>query len=100
MSVQTITRSRTPVNPADRRREPRRPASGKVHLRYESEPRCEADVDLLDVSDSGFRASHRHGLLPLGANATFRHPEASGLARVVWNWMHADHVETGFVVIR
>lgn len=30
----------------------------------------------------------------------FRHAEAAGKARVVWNWMHPVHVETGFVVIR
>ena len=88
------------TNPADRRREPRRPASGPVQLKFESEPPGEVVLELMDVSASGFRASHRHGALPLGANAAFRHPEAAGKARVVWNWMHADHVETGFVVIR
>jgi len=34
------------------------------------------------------------------ANAAFRHPEAAGKARVVWNWMHTDHVETGLVIVR
>jgi hypothetical protein len=87
-------------NPADRRREPRRSATGKVHLRFESGLACSLDVDLLDVSDSGFRAMHRHGLLPLGANAIFRHPHAFGIARVVWNWMNGDDVETGFVIMR
>lgn len=88
------------ANPADRRREPRRPASGELQLKFESEPRSEVNVDLVDVSASGFRVSHRHGALPLGANASFRYPEAAGKARVVWNWMQADHVETGFVIIR
>jgi hypothetical protein len=54
----------------------------------------------MDIGASGFRARHRHGLLPLGANAAFRHPEGAGRVRVVWNWMYPDHVETGFVVIR
>jgi hypothetical protein len=99
--VQTLGHTdRTQENPANRRREPRRAASGKVQLRFETERPNEVEVDLLDVSASGFRAMHRHGLLPLGANAAFRHPEAAGTARVVWNWMHAEHVETGFVVIR
>jgi hypothetical protein len=99
--VQTITHSNSlSTNPADRRREPRLSASGKVQLKFESEPRSEVEADLLDVSASGFRASHRHGILPLGANASFRHPEAAGKARVVWNWMHPEHVETGFVIIR
>jgi len=63
-------------------------------------PRNEVEVDLMDIGASGFRARHRHGLLPLGANAAFRHPEGAGRVRVVWNWMYPDHVETGFVVIR
>jgi hypothetical protein len=99
--VQTITHSgNIAANPADRRREPRRPVAGKVQLKFESEPPGEVEVDLMDVSASGFRASHRHGALPLGASAAFRHPEAAGKARVDWNWMHPDHVETGFVVVR
>lgn len=54
----------------------------------------------MDVSTSGFRVNHRRGLLPLGSKARFRHPEASGRARVVWNWMNSDYVETGFVIVR
>ena len=69
-------------------------------MKFEDEPVNRVEADLLDVSASGFRAIHRHGALPLGANASFRHPEAAGKARVVWNWMHADHVETGFVILR
>lgn len=100
MIVQPVTNAQTAPNPADRRREPRHPATGKVHLVFESGPHREMDVELMDVSASGFRASHRHGLLPLGTKATFHHAEGDGAARVVWNWMHPDHVETGFVVTR
>jgi hypothetical protein len=88
------------TDPANRRSEPRRDVTGKVQLKFEKEPVGPIEVDLLDLSASGFRVGHRHGLLPLGAKAAFRHPEASGKARVVWNWMHPDHVESGFVVIR
>jgi hypothetical protein len=99
--VQTFSSSgNVVVNPADRRNEPRHPASGKVQLKFESEPHRELDAELMDISRSGFRASHRHGALLLGANMSFRHPEAHGKARVVWNWMHPDHVESGFVIIR
>jgi hypothetical protein len=85
---------------ADRRQEPRQSASGKVHLKFESGPQNELEVDLLDVSASGFRASHRHGPLPLGANASFRYQGDAGTARVVWNWVHPGHTETGFIIIR
>ena len=97
ISVQTLPQS---GNPADRRRDPRHAASGKVQLKFENHSRREVEADLMDISASGFHARHRHGSLPLGANAAFRHAEAAGKARVVWNWMYPDHVETGFVVIR
>src|ERR1039457_2560842 len=52
ISVQTITHSgNIAANPADRRREPRRPAAGKVQLKFESEPPGEVELDLVDVSD-------------------------------------------------
>jgi hypothetical protein len=101
IGVQTLTHfGRIAVNRADRRRESRRPAVGSVQLKFENESPCEVDVDLLEVGESSFRAHHRHGLLPLGANASFQHSEAAGMARVVWNWRHPDYVETGFVVVR
>ena len=84
----------------ERRREPRRPASGPVLLALQDSAARQLDAELMDVSDSGFRIRHHHGLLPLGALATFRHPESAGQARVVWNWVLPDHVETGFVVTR
>lgn len=90
----------TPPSAADRRRDARHAASGKVRLKLDGTPKREIELDLIDVSLSGFRASHRHGLLPLGADAFFWHPEASGKARIVWNWMFPDHVETGFVIVR
>jgi len=92
--------SNTAGNWADRRREPRRPASGPVSLTLKAPVPRELDAELLDVSTSGFRISHCHGLLALGTDVSFRHPEAAGHARVVWNWVLPDHVETGFVVIR
>jgi len=97
ISVQTLPQS---GNPADRRRDPRHAASGKVQLKFENHPRREVEADLMDIGASGFRARHRHGSLPLGANTAFRHAEGAGRARVVWNWMYPDHVETGFVIVR
>lgn len=88
------------VNPAERRREPRRSASGRVQLKFENDALSEVEAELMDVSTSGFRTRHRRGSLPLGATAQFQHPDAAGRARVVWNWMQASHVETGFVIVR
>jgi len=88
------------VDWTERRREPRRPASGPVRLGLKSPSPQELDAELMDVSTSGFRIRHRYGPLALGSDVVFRHPEAAGHARVVWNWVLPDHVETGFVVIR
>lgn len=98
--MQTSDLPNTSTSGADRRREPRRPASGPVCLTLKTPSPHELDAELLDVSTSGFRISHRHGLLALGTDVAFRHLEAAGHARVVWNWVLPDHVETGFVVIR
>ncbi|HXM40133.1 MAG TPA: hypothetical protein VN924_02720 [Bryobacteraceae bacterium] len=41
-------------NPDNRRSELRRPATGSVQLRFEGEPGSEVDLDLMDVSSSGY----------------------------------------------
>lgn len=87
-------------NPRDRRREARHAASGTVRLRVTDPLPRELDLTLMDISMSGFRAAHRHGTLDCGQDVLFRHPQGSGSARVVWNLVLPDHVETGFMVLR
>lgn len=88
------------IDPADLRSELRQLTPGKVQLKFEGEPQSEVEMDLMDTSPSGFRVKHQYGALPLGAKATFRHARAAGKARVVWNWLSSDHMETGFVIPR
>ncbi|MGA2739684.1 MAG: PilZ domain-containing protein [Bryobacteraceae bacterium] len=88
------------TSPANRRSEPRRLATGTVQLKFEGVAGSEVELDLMDVSASGFRVCHAYGPLALGAKAAFRHADAAGKARVVWNWLSPDHMETGFVVFR
>ena len=81
------------------RREPRRPGSGAVRIWFDNPEHREVSGRLVDVSDSGFRMSHDCALLQSGQMVEFRHVEATGRARVVWNRIVDVNVETGFLVL-
>ena len=83
----------------EQRREQRRLANGRVRVRC-SDPRAmEIEGRLLDISPSGFRMIHTCVSLVAGQTVEFSHPEAEGHARVMWNRVLAERVETGFFVI-
>jgi len=54
----------------------------------------------LDYSTNGFRAEHPYAALHTGQEVEFQHPVAVGRARVMWNRIADDRVETGFLVIK
>lgn len=84
---------------AEQRREERRPGQGAVRVRVsDPEPR-EFEGRLVDVSDGGFRMAHSCTNLAAGQLVEFRHVEARGAARVVWNRILGEVVESGFVVL-
>ncbi|HEV8145400.1 MAG TPA: PilZ domain-containing protein [Bryobacteraceae bacterium] len=87
------------ISVAEKRREYRRPASGIVHLKLTTPRPFEVVGRLLDISDGGFRMTHSYTPLAAGHLVDFRHHESSGRARVVWNRILGDRVETGFVVV-
>jgi CelD/BcsL family acetyltransferase involved in cellulose biosynthesis len=82
----------------DKRKEPRRSADGEVSFVIEDSS-AEIRAHLVDISASGFRASHQHQDLRHGQVVEFRHPVAAGRARVMWNRIAGGKVETGFLVI-
>ena len=84
---------------AERRREPRSPARGIVDLRLEDPVRVEIRGQLVDTSDGGFRANHSYAGLQPGQEVDFRHPTAAGRARVAWNRILDERVESGFVIV-
>ncbi len=83
---------------ADKRREPRRPANGVVRLELEDPMRVEIEGRLIDVSASGFRARVATPLSN-GQVVAFRHDYGCGRARVVWNRISVDRIESGFLVL-
>ncbi len=94
-SVQGTTTART----IDRRKEPRLPATGRVTIVVSEPGEVAIEGTLVDVSPSGFRASHDHSALSKGQTVRFQHPTASGRARVIWNRITTEVIETGFLII-
>ncbi len=87
----------TPVR--EMRREERRPTDGAVRVRYANPRPMEIEGRLVDVSLSGFRMAHSCVTLVSGQMVEFTHTEASGKARVMWNRVVDQRVETGFLVV-
>jgi hypothetical protein len=84
----------------DKRREPRHLASGPVQL-LPADPALTADIraELMDVSESGFRARHDCPLFYNGLEVGFSHGDIAGRARVVWNLIQGREVESGFWIL-
>jgi hypothetical protein len=89
----------------DKRREPRRPAQGAVHIRRVDAalPEIEIEGRLVDISASGFRAAHTCATLTSGEIVSFSQASGDGKARVVWTRVLSagrnPNVESGFVVL-
>ncbi len=83
----------------DRRKEPREPADGELTLFCDDPAPAEVRGRLVDISRSGFRARHSYQRFEPGQNVRFLRPDSSGRARVMWNRILEDHVETGFLVL-
>jgi hypothetical protein len=89
------------MNPtaSEKRREERREASGVVHVRFSDPRNVEIEGQLMDVSARGFRMAHGWTSLEAGQLVEFSHVEAAGQARVMWNRILAERVESGFLVL-
>lgn len=85
---------------AEKRREPRNSANGNVQIRFANPATTEIDGRLLDISAGGFRMSHDFVSLEAGQVVEFSHAAARGQARVIWNRILEQRVETGFLVIK
>jgi len=83
----------------EKRREPRRPAEGAVQIRFSNPQPEQIQGKLIDISASGFRMAHGYISLEAGRFVEFTHGEAAGKARVAWNRILKDRVETGFYIL-
>lgn len=83
----------------ERRREIRK-ASGEGLILIAGHPVVrEIHARLMDVSQRGFRASHSDPLLEPGQTVRFRYATLEGDARVIWNRIVGQQVETGFLLL-
>jgi len=87
------------VDYADRRSEERYDGAGDVSLFVEEPLRQDIIGTLVDYSKSGFRAVHHCSNLHTGQVVQFRHFVGSGMARVIWNRILPENVESGFLVL-
>ena len=85
---------------ADRRTERRYRGQGALTLSFDDPAPQEVTGRLVDYSKSGFRAVHAYPALHTGQVVAFQHAIAGGKARVMWNRIADDRVETGFLVIQ
>jgi hypothetical protein len=85
---------------AERRSERRHPADGHLRFSFDDPSHQEVTGRLLDYSKSGFRAQHTYAALPTGQVVDFQHVIAVGQARVMWNRIERDRVESGFLIIK
>lgn len=83
----------------DRRREERVEATGEVVLVLETPHLLEVRGRLLDRSASGFRAAHMYPALTSGQAIRCRVEGKELMARVVWNRIIEEEVETGFLLL-
>jgi hypothetical protein len=88
------------MSAADRRSERRHPGDGQLKLSFDDPSHQEVTGRLLDYSTSGFRATHTYSALHTGQVVNFQHMIAVGQARVMWNRIADDRVESGFLIIK
>jgi hypothetical protein len=60
---------------------------------------CSLELERGRHQESGFRSVHAYAALHTGQEVDFQHAIAGGKARVMWNRIADDRVETGFLVI-
>lgn len=89
-----------PVTEADERRtEPRFKASGEVRLRVGGPHSVAVPGRIVDVSHHGMRVVHMYAALTSGTMVEIETGAEVFAARVVWNRISEDGVESGFYVL-
>ncbi len=82
----------------ERRREPRIPAEDLIQLLPDG-TNVLVDARLLDRSEHGFRATHSCLALTAGQEVWFRDGERVDKARVMWNWVVGENMQSGFMIL-
>jgi len=83
----------------DRRSEPRFAATGEVRLIIEGPQMITIPARILDVSQHGMRVEHMYPALTSGMMLQIESETSKFAARVVWNRIKSDGVESGFYLL-
>jgi hypothetical protein len=83
----------------ERRKEPRRPASGEVLLTISDPKPVMVRGQLRDLSESGFQVLHSFTSLRSGQEVLYSYSGGQGRARVMWTRVVPGSVSTGFLFL-
>jgi len=72
---------------------------GEVVLNFDDTVPREIRGQFLDFGRDGFRVIHSYVGLVSGQSVYYHHVLAKGAAKVVWNRIIGEMVETGFIII-
>lgn len=95
----SLSQSESAVGTDDRRAEPRFAASGEVRLLLNNPQSLASPGRILDVSQHGMRVEHMYAALTSGTILQIESGGTQYTARVVWNRIKDDGVESGFYLL-
>lgn len=96
MTNPEMDRGGSPIGADDRRTEPRFEANGMVVLRVD---KVAIPGRLLDVSEHGMRVEHMYAALASGMVLEVERDGTRQTARVIWNRIKNEGVESGFYLL-
>jgi hypothetical protein len=94
--METDPKTATQTTLEERRREPRYSAEGRAVMVIEAGRRLEIVGSLVDMSDHGLCIAHMYPALASGMEIEVHFNEQVRKARVMWNRINADGVQSGF----
>lgn len=83
----------------DRRVAARIPAHGGVEISFDFPLPTAITAELIETSETGFRAVHDSKALEPGLEVCYQRPSASGCARVIWTHVLNGRRVSGFMVL-
>jgi hypothetical protein len=83
----------------DRRVAARSPAHGAVEISFDFPAPTVIAAELVETSETGFRAVHDSIAIEPGLEVCYRRPGASGRARVIWTHVLNGRRVSGFMVL-
>jgi hypothetical protein len=83
----------------DRRVAARTPAHGAVEISFDFPVPTAITAELIETSETGFRAVHDSKAIEPGLEVCYQRPRASGRARVVWTHVLNGRRVSGFIVL-